>query len=597
MELTALDQFSALFKDYVGHFSNSKLPHYFAFAPNQFDDKFEAFLKTRAREWHESPRSAEVMRCLREQNASLAAQSEKAQQNLSLLAETNTVAIVTGQQVGLLGGPLYTFFKAASAISLANRLSQQYPALNFAPIFWLETEDHDLEEAATTYILDREYGLKTIRYEPSDLPQPITPNAKPWRKQIGTLAIEVDPIANVFQQLRESLAPTEFTDEILRAYEDSYASDTTFAASFKSLLQKLFPTEGLLTFDASQRATKLLGASLFKKELQSSPELSERIIVQSAELEEHYHAQVKPRALNLFFLDQGERFPLVEKEGTPSGSERSFFLQGTKRTLTMTELLGYLENEPECFSPNVVLRPIYQDTLLPTAVYVGGPGEIAYFAQFKSAYEWVGIPMPMILPRETATLIEDRFEKLAEKQGIAIADIILGGREGVRRFLEGLSDPTLAPKFDEANETIDKAIEFLRAPVARTDGSLGDALTTLKGKMLTQVRDFLGKTLAADRKRYANVKAQFEKLLNAVLPHEVLQEREMNLIYFLNKYGWGFWDALKVKMIKYPAKIEEHQLITVGALLPQKIAQSATDARTSDAHPSLVAIPNEEIAS
>ena len=424
MELTALDQFSALFKDYVGHYSNSKLPNYFAFAPNQFDDKFEAFLKTRAKEWHESPANAEVLRCLREQNASGENLSDRAKKNLDLLAQANTVAVVTGQQVGLLGGPLYTFFKAASAISVANKLSQRYPALNFVPIFWMETEDHDLEEAATTYILDREYGLKTVRYEPSDLPQPITPNAKPWRKQIGSLSIEVDPIANVFNQLRESLAQTEFTDDILRTYEDSYASVTTFAASFKSLLQKLFPNEGLLTLDASHRITKMLGAGLFKKELQSSPELSERIIVKSAELEEHYHAQVKPRALNLFFLDQGERFALVEKEGTPSGAERSFFLQGTKRTLTMTELLGYIESEPERFSPNVVLRPLYQDTLLPTAVYIGGPGEIAYFAQFKSAYEWAGIPMPMILPRETATLIEDRFEKLSEKQGIAIADIV-----------------------------------------------------------------------------------------------------------------------------------------------------------------------------
>ena len=234
---------------------------------------------------------------------------------------------------------------------------------------------------------------------------------------------------------------------------------------------------------------------------------------------------------------------------------------------------------------------------MPTAVYIGGPGEIAYFAQFKSAYEWAGIPMPMILPRETATLIEDRFEKLSEKQGIAIADILVGGREGVRKFLEGLSDSTLAPKFEETTEAIDGAMESLRAPVARTDGSLGDALTTLKGKMLTQVRDFLGKTLAADRKRYANVKAQFEKLLNALLPHEVLQEREMNLIYFLNKYGWGFWEALKARMIEHPAAISEHQLISIGSLLPQKTAQTGADTRTSDAPPSLVAIPNEEIAS
>jgi bacillithiol biosynthesis cysteine-adding enzyme BshC len=553
MHISSLPQFSQLYKDYVARFRESPVAQFFPVAPGSAADGprwIDDRLSSAGREKNRATTAAAIARL----HERLELTSDATRENLAQLAEPNAFAIVTGQQVGMLGGPLYTFFKAFTAIELAKRYSARFTDYRFVPIFWLETEDHDLEEAAALHVLDKDGALASITYAPAA-------NTDPWRKQIGPLSLESDAVEQVFAQLRASLAHTEFTDALLAELQNIYSNGTTFADAFATLLFKYFGEEGLLIVDGRDTELKNAAKELIRKELQTSPQLSEKIVLRSSKLEDHYHAQVKPRALNLFLIENGERWPLVEHEPSPHAKGRTFFLKGTRRTFTLEELEQIIESAPERFSPNVVLRPLYQDTLLPTAAYVAGPGEIAYFAQFAPAYEWAGIPMPIVAPRLSATLVEERLERVLEKFTLSVEQILTEGRPLEEHLLSSLVDANLETAFDRATIEIENALEALRESVKETDPTLDASLTTLKGKVATTVRDFGNKVLAADRKKHSTARQQLDRLFAALLPNDELQERELSLIYFLNKYGPTFLDRLKSLLAPIVEENTEHHIL------------------------------------
>jgi bacillithiol biosynthesis cysteine-adding enzyme BshC len=385
---------------------------------------------------------------------------------------------------------------------------------------------------------------------------------KQWRNQVGGIILEEEPRAKFFSELHAALQPTAFTDEVLAIFERCYAPGKTFVEGFAALLSYYFAEDGLLLFDASTPELKALGADLFRREIETTPELSEKIVLQSGALEENYHAQVKPRSPNLFYInDDGDRLPLIEHEKTAGQGERSFFLKGTRRSFTLSELEHELDEHPERFSPNVVMRPLFQDTLLPTIAYVAGPGEIAYFAQFRPGYEWAGLPMPLIHPRLSATIVEERLEHSFTKFHITAEDILADGHGRSKALLDAAIDSPLGAEFEEALSAIDQQLESLRSHVAQADATLDGALTSIKGKVLTTVRDFQNKTQAAERKRHSTTKAQLDKLFAVLLPGGELQERELNLVYFLNKYGLGFLQVLKNELALHSLEFTEHHVI------------------------------------
>jgi bacillithiol biosynthesis cysteine-adding enzyme BshC len=281
-----------------------------------------------------------------------------------------------------------------------------------------------------------------------------------------------------------------------------------------------------------------------------------------------YHAQVKPRPVNLFFVEGGERYPVEPKD------QSTFFLKGTRKNMTKVELLGALTDHSEQVSPNVLMRPLFQDTLLPTVAYVAGPGEIAYFAQFRSAYEWAGIPMPLIYPRFTATLIEDKFDKFAQKNNLELARLISDGKTYVESTLQSLSDPEIENRFVNADQSIDQLLEQLREKVTQVDQTLDGALTSVKGKVLTTLRDFQSKVLAADRRKNSTLREQLERALAALVPEDELQERELSLLYYVNKYGMGLWRALVDAVIDGTEATTEHHLLKVKELMEKSSGAS-----------------------
>jgi bacillithiol biosynthesis cysteine-adding enzyme BshC len=563
MDAALLSHLTPLAKDYLTRFEDSPIRDYFAVAPAAPHEQMRAVIDARLAREHALPKDhrAAVVSAIQALADSIGASSARIKENLDLLNSPETLAVVTGQQLGILGGPLYSFFKAFTAIQLAHKLSQDHPGLSFVPVFWLEGEDHDFEEISTAHLLNAESQIETIHYRPSA----IAPGEeKTWKKPVGPIVLEEAPLQAMMDAMRKALPPTDFTNDILALAHECYAPGRTLQEAFARLLMHYFAEDGLLLFDAGGHDMKTLGRDLFRREIETSPQLSERIVLQSVRLEETYHAQVKPRALNLFFItDDGERLPLVEHERTAHDTARTFFLRGSRKTFTLAELLHSLDTQPERLSPNVVLRPIFQDTLLPTISYVAGPGEISYFAQFKPAYEWAGIPMPLIHPRMSATLVEERFERVFTKFQISAEDVLAEGRGQNAAFFDQMIASDLAPAFEAALAAIDSSLESLREKVARAEATLDGALTGLKGKVLTSIRDFESKTLAAERKRHATTKAQLDKLLASLLPEDELQERKLSLFHFLNKYGLAFLEPLKRSLEPLALDFKEHHIIHI----------------------------------
>lgn len=564
MDIASLPYFTPLVKDYLARFDATPIRDFFAISPEAPHEQMREIIDARLLRERAIPsehRSA-VVSSIRSLHASFGPMSDAAAHHLELLEQPETLAVVTGQQPGMIGGPLYTFYKAFTAIELSKSLAGQFPMFSFVPVFWIETEDHDLEEISSVHVLSSEGLLETIQYVPSQI---AANPEQPWRRQAGPFALEEESLQQFFSGLASSLAPTDFSAELFELLRRCYTPGRSIAHAFASLFAHYFRTEGLLAIDANSRELKSLATELFRREIETSPQLSDRIVLQSEKLEETYHAQVKPRALNLFYVnEEGERLPIVEREKSGEGATlhaRSFFLKGSRKSFTLSELLAVLDEHPERFSPNVVMRPLYQDSLLPTVAYVAGPGEMAYFAQFQPLYEWAGLPMPLIRPRVTSTLIEERLERLFSKFRISPEDVLSEAHGRNTALLNEMIESGLAPKFEEALVSVDGSLEALRETVARAEPTLDGALTSLKGKVLTAIRDFEHKTLAAERKRHTATKAQLDKLLAALLPAAELQERELNLVYFLNKYGPSFSETLKQLLRPFILDFHEHHII------------------------------------
>ncbi|HEY3873906.1 MAG TPA: bacillithiol biosynthesis BshC, partial [Candidatus Kapabacteria bacterium] len=313
MDIAQLPQFTPLVKDYLRAFDRTPIRDFFAVAPQAPHEQMRALLDRRLALNRSRPQEfrTTVANAIRELHIKLCDHPATAK-NLERIESADTFAIVTGQQTGILGGPLYTFYKAFTAVALAKKMWKEFPEFSFVPMFWIETEDHDFEEIASTTVLDAEGQPKTVRYVPEALRA--NPGMK-WQKQAGPMPLELEPLAEFFQELRSALPGSNFSSEVLELFQHSYRDGHTFAEAFAGILHAFFAEDGLLLVDANRRELKMLARDLFRHEIESSPELSERIIRQSEKLEEGYHAQVKPRALNLFYLnDEKERVAINEKE-------------------------------------------------------------------------------------------------------------------------------------------------------------------------------------------------------------------------------------------------------------------------------------------
>jgi bacillithiol synthase len=463
-----------------------------------------------------------LVKVLEEQNREFGS-TAKAIDNVSLLLKPTTYAIVTGQQVGLFGGPLYTVLKTITTIKLAERLKQKYPQSDFVPVFWIEGEDHDFAEMNHISLLDVENKPARFEYLPGgEMPER---NLGP----IGELVFD-SSLYQTVGNLEAALQKSDFTDEILRKLRECYLPGRTFNQAFTAWMSYLFEDYGLVFISSNNAELKKLLSPLFVKEIAEFPKTSQTVIRQSAELEDRYHAQIKAKSINLFLFHKGGRY-LIEPR------EHDFSLKGTRHFLQKDELLRIAAETPELLSANVVLRPIVQDTLLPTLAYVAGPSEIAYHAQLKPVYEDFNTLQPIIYPRASGSFLEERVERVMEKYGLALSEFFEDGDKLTGKVAERISEIKADVLFGSATSSFHDALNELKFGLKEIDPTLLGALEGVKSKIDGNLSVLREKTVAAQKRRHETAMRQIERAIAGLLPNGVLQEREVNVIYYMNKYG------------------------------------------------------------
>lgn len=510
---------SDLYRDYIGDFQ--KVRQYF---PSDFRIHPHFGGVTEKRTALPEGRSI-MLEVLREQNRAFGS-PEAAFRNIGLLESEGTFAVVTGQQVGLAGGPLYTVYKTITALKLTARLKELFPQLNFVPVFWLEGEDHDLEEMNYVGVLNQDHHPEKVSYWPRGKEE--QKNVLP----VGEITFD-EHIEPFFTQLHKTLPQSEFKAPLLESLREAYSPGATFNTAFARWMIRLFPDAGLVFISANDRRLKRLLAGVFRKEIENFPAVSQLIIQRSAQLENAYHAQIKTKAMNLFLYHKGGRYFIEPRE-------HDFSLKGTRHYVSRDELLGIVDSQPELLSPNVALRPICQDTLFPTVAYVAGPSEVAYFAQLGPVYEYFAIPMPVVYPRISATLVEERVLRTIEKFELGVGELFSPPARVQKKVLELISEVNIDEMFDESRQRIGEQLTELKFGLQYIDQTLLGALETARTRTEAALAGLREKTVEAQKRRHEIALRQLGRTTNTIFPNSNFQERELNVIHFLNKYGPDF---------------------------------------------------------
>lgn len=468
-------------------------------------------------------------------------------ENIHALNSLNTFAIITGQQLGLLTGPLYTIYKIITTIKLANKLNKKFPELKFVPIFWLEGDDHDFHEVNWIKILDNENNLTKISYDDG---LDAETNRGPMGFYQFNLAIE-----QFLEKVSATLKETEFKSDVINLIKKYYFPGSTFKVGFVGLLKEFFDKYGLIIFDPQDAEVKKLLRTIFIKDIENFSFISEELISRSAKLEENYHAQVKIKPINLFYLEDGGRY-LLE----PSG-DKIFRLKGKRKKFTYDELLKEIDILPEKFSPNVILRPICQDYLFPTAFYVAGPSEICYHSQIYPYYAVHNLTPPILFPRASATIIENKVQNILNKYKLSLLDFFSNIEQLATAVADRSSEIVVNDIFENVFSDIDKSIQYLNENITKIDSTLSDAIQNTKNKIQQSLNTLKEKSLAAQRRKNEIIYRQIHKTSNILFPDENLQEREINFIYFANKYSLNFIDYIFNNL---DIELFDHQIIRIG---------------------------------
>src|SRR5580704_2140846 len=472
-----------------------------------------------------------VVEVLREQNKAFGAGPDTIR-NLERLAN-GAAAIVTGQQVGLFTGPAYSLYKAISAVRYAEEITKA--GVDSVPIFWLATEDHDFAE---------------INHVASNSKKGLTEFEMPEREsEAGHRVGEIKLGAPVTALVAKALGSLEgsFGKEVANALRESYTRDDTYGSAFGKLMARLLAGRGIIFLDPLDRRFHRLAASVYRRALDEAAPLRDSLIARSKELDKAgYHAQVKVTGEStlLFYDVDGRRQPLRSRNGKFTAGHASF---------TSAELQAAIGRSPEAFTPNVLLRPIVQDALLPTAAYIGGPAEIAYMAQAEVVYDKLLARMPTILPRASFTLVEPTVARLLTKFGLEVGGVFRG-HQYLRARMEQKALPRgLASRFEAGEKALRKLLKGYRAPLTRLDRTLAGALDSAEIKMLHQFAKLKGKAGRAENLRIGVLDRYERILLDSLYPHRALQERSVSPLPWLATYGPTLLDDLtKLSSLEAP---------------------------------------------
>jgi bacillithiol biosynthesis cysteine-adding enzyme BshC len=449
--------------------------------------------------------------------------TEETLANISTLREADCVAVVSGQQAGLFTGPLYTVYKALSAVKLAGCLTQR--GTKAVPVFWMATEDHDFAEVATAEFIGCDCRLASVNVQTA-----MHKEGAP----VGSVRLDAS-INETLKRLLDVLPTTEFIPEVESLLRETWTEGRGYGEAFARMMTRILGRYGLILLDPLDAKLKELAAPLYAEAARHAPEIATALVERSRELEEAgYHAQVatSENAFPLFLhMEDGTRHAVTR---TNSGRYK---VKDAREEFTTEELSEKARREPQRFSPNVTLRAVVQDYLLPTVAYFGGAAEIAYFAQTAEVYRLLNRPATPILPRASMTIVERRTWRTLERYGLSLSDLFEGLDSVLARVVEEHLGSETAQTFNHTEESINRELDELQEQLKSVDPTLAEALETGRRKINHQLEGLRTRFHRAQMSRDRAAHRQLERAFAALYPHKTLQERHINITSLLARHG------------------------------------------------------------
>jgi bacillithiol biosynthesis cysteine-adding enzyme BshC len=427
--------------------------------------------------------------------------------------------IITGQQAGLFGGPLFTLLKALTAMKLAAQVEREHRA-PVVPVFWIDAEDHDWAEVSGCTVLDADGVPRRIQLASlpgaGDLP-------------IGRLMLD-QRIADAIDALQDALPDTEFKATVLAGIRQAYAPGHTMAEAFGRWIETVLGPHGLVVYDSSDPAAKPLVSHVFTHEL-SHPGQTARLAAAAGEslVTAGYHAQVTPHddAISLFHLNDGRESMRFTGNSASIG----------ERETALATLVTEVERTPHRFSPNVLLRPIVQDTLFPTICYVAGPNELAYLGQLREVYRHFDVPMPLMYQRATATIVDSATLRFLSKYSLPLEALQRQDESALNQLLQDQLPPAVDEALNNVSRVVEERVAEVATAVTQIDPTLRGTVESTLSKMQHDVRTLRTKVIQAAKRRDDTLRRQFQRAQSLAFPNGHPQERELACVWFSNRYG------------------------------------------------------------
>ena len=436
--------------------------------------------------------------------------------NIESLLQENTFTVTTGHQLNLFTGPLYFLYKIISTINLTEQLKKEYPENNFVPIYWMATEDHDFEE------------IQYFNFKEKKVSWNKTSNGA-----VGRLS--TDGLEFVLEEFSKLIGDSHNAKKLKELFEKSYLGHTNLTDATRYLANELFGTYGLVIIDGDDVDLKRLFTPFIEDELFNQKAFN-KVSKTIKKLSKDYKVQVNPREINLFYLTDGLRERIVLENGI-------YKVNNTAIGFNLDELQYELKLHPERFSPNVIMRPLYQEVILPNLCYIGGGGELAYWFELKSYFESLNIPFPILLLRNSAVLISEKQGNKLEKLSMASEELFLKQQDLVNKKITEVS--TLIIDFSEQRQQIDSHFESLEEIATHTDKSFIGAVKAQKQKQLNGLDNLENRLLKAERRKYKDLTTRIKQLQDEIFPKQSLQERNTNFSEHYLEHGKDLIPMLK----------------------------------------------------